>query len=162
MSDANKPWLLRVLRAFRAEMNAGRIAGVPEVLIGWPHPAMNEGRMAPFVWFAADPVEVVDGREIHRGTEIVTGIVFRSDGSNRDESELEQAIAAYYAMRAQLGLAIENDTSGFNAAFEGLAQPDAEKGGIQPTGANDFDGTSVIGERWLVQGTAALVGQPNA
>jgi hypothetical protein len=155
-------WLLRVLRAFRDEMNSGKPAKAPDAYIGWPHRAMNKGPYAMFVWFAADPIRFEDGREIHDGAEVVTGIVFFKDEGKVSETELEQAIATYYAMRRSLAIGIEDDDSHFNSQFEGLAFPAQDKGGIRPSDGDDFDGTSVIGERWTVTGSAAAVGADEA
>lgn len=155
-------WLLRVLRAFRDTMNNGTVLGAPGAVIGWPTRAMNQGAYQPFVWFARDPISFDDGVEHHSATQIVTGIVFFTDQGKNSESELEQAINAYYAMRRELAADIENKDSHFNSLFEGLAMPADEDHGVQPTPGGDFDGHSVIGERWKVIGTAAAIGADDA
>ena len=148
----SEPWTLRVLRAFRDEMNDARPAGVPTGHIGWPIPGGGEGAYAPFVFFDRDQISVNDGATSHRMT-VVTGVVFRKDPSVVTEAELEQAVVGYYAMRAQLATAADKVTSDFNGRFEGVAEPHPEDQGVRPSDADDFDGTCAIGERWLVQGT---------
>ncbi len=92
----------------------------------------------------------------------LVAIVFFKDHGKTSESELEQAIDTYYAMRRNLAIEIENDASHFNSLFEGLAMPDPKNGGVKPTDADDFDGTCAIGERWTVVGNSAAVGAADA
>lgn len=148
------PWTLSVLRAFRDVMDgATNRASVPSAFIGWPGSAgfPHDGRYRPFVWFERDAMDVFDGVTNHELT-VVTGIVFDTDAGKASETELEQAIAAYYPMRAAIATAAETRSSDFNSTWAGVAQPEPNDRGVRPSGDDDYDGRSTIGERWLVVG----------
>ncbi|MEO0476691.1 MAG: hypothetical protein AAF085_12095 [Planctomycetota bacterium] len=162
MTMANTPWLVRVLEAFRDAMNAGAAAAAPDTVIDWPKRGEFQGPYQPFVWFEVDPIRVIDNKIDHPATVIVTGIIVDCDHGNQDESELIQAITAYSAMRQTLALRVEDDSSVFNKAFEGEAEPHPEVGGLRPTDGDDFDGRSIIGERWLVTGLTTTTGSANS
>lgn len=147
------PWLVRVLRAFRDSMDSGKMPGTPHTLVGWPKPGGFDGRYMPFVWPGPDIMDWTDGSEGHR-VPIVTGMVIKDDPGDKHLTELEHGILAYDPMRLALAADIENPSSAFAHAFEGVVFPASadEAGGLTPTDGRDFDRTLVIGERWIVTG----------
>ncbi|MEM6258030.1 MAG: hypothetical protein AAGI37_06915 [Planctomycetota bacterium] len=159
-TTAQTPWLINVLEAFRDVMNRGKAANTPDTAIDFPKPGGFKGRYKPFVWPVIDPKTITDKRIKHRAV-VITGIIFQRDDGNRHEEEVIQAIAAYSKMAETLLLESDTDDSAFNRAFVGHAQPDGE-GGLQFDGGKDFDGRLGLVDRWLVVGSPAEAGQPNA
>jgi hypothetical protein len=151
-------WTLTVLWAFRDAMDAVKPAGIPDTFIGWPAARANaDGAWSAFVWFDRDRITTHDGADNHELT-VVTGIVFHKDPSKTTQTELEQATATYYAMRSAIAEQADNDDSDFNSGWAGVAEPADEEDGVRPSGAQDFDGTSAIGERWKVTGQGGATG----
>lgn len=142
-----------MLRAFRDQINRDKPAGVPDAFIGWPRGRSIAGPYTPFVWFEQDPIDRSEEREDHSGLIVVTGVIVKADQGVVDQSELEQAIVTYYAIRASLLDAMHDQDSDFNAGWPGIADSSSDGSGVTPSDADGFDAEMSIGERWRVVGS---------
>lgn len=157
LTDLPEPWALKVLKAFRDEINRHKPEGVPDAFIGWPRGSSIEGSYAPFVWFENDPLTEGDGVETHEGTPVVTGMIFKADRGNINQTDLEQGMRLYYEIHRLLMVAARDNDSDFNQGWPGIARPAPSSGGITPSDAADFDAEMSIGERWLVTGAERVL-----